>query len=872
MQKRTILKEAVVLLIAAVMILSSVVAVANTEESPDVITNLGAMPISEEETQVQSDEISSAGPQKTGYRDLIWDNGDPDFVNGVCCQRIGSVTECDSADDFTLTEDTTIEGLVWQSVDDTTYDWQGLDDLIIYEDAGGMPGAELIDLREVPNTRVYLGEQWSRPWYEYTIDLIGQGLEFTLPAGTYFLLLRPYSAGTSGQSFWLTSPAPGGSTSSIWFRSAYFGYPDWVPGSYPFGADYDVNFKIFGTAGGGTDIIWDNGPDTGSAFSSQRDYAYPFISQVADDFMFVEDAEVWDVHWWGNFWGGDPIDPMDFEIIFYADDGTGTAPTGGGSPDPTGTALAYYFFPGVTGLPLSGNGNYEYHVDLPMPFYATGGVKYWIAIVAVFDFPPQWGWTNTDVIQLSSAVQGFPLLAIPFWTPLDLDMAFYLTGTTTEPPEASIDVEKYVKVLAEGEYELWLYDSFGDGWDYGYGGPNYLDLYINGVLYGTYTQGLYDPNPIMYPFAVAHGDEITTIYRGYGYYQAENEYWIIDAAGNEVWHEGAGYNIPGNIPPGTLYADMIIWVDADTEGEAVDQFICDVVEYKLVIHNDGEVPIYSLYVYDYMSEDSLELLDWDIPPDYIYGNYVEWYGGYSIPYVLYPCETIEIHLWAHVLGPHCSNDENYLYAEAFADVEPYYVWDDDYAWIHCVEPDGVPPVTTIDLDGTVGDNSWYVSDVEITISATDDNSGVAATYYSLDGAAYEMYTGPITVSDDGEHTIAAYSVDNAGNVEDPPVEDEFKIDQTDPTIELEWDADNNKLIADPNDATSGVASVEFFVNGASIGTVTSSPWEMEHEPESGDTAYAVVTDNAGNTATSDTIDSHTNAQTFGTIVRRIIQA
>ena len=191
------------------------------------------------------------------------------------------------------------------------------------------------------------------------------------------------------------------------------------------------NQPIFGP------IIWDNGGTIpgSNLYSTQLDLVYPFVSQVADDFFFEEETEVWDVHWWGGFWGGTPFDPVDFYIYFYADDGTGNAPTGGGMPDPSPTALATYFFPAVSGLPLDPNGFYEYHADLPTPFIASGGYKYWIAIQAVFAFPPQWGWANTGGILLSPAVQGFPLLAVPFWTLIDppVDMAFYLTGEGEEP-------------------------------------------------------------------------------------------------------------------------------------------------------------------------------------------------------------------------------------------------------------------------------------------------------------------------------------------------------------------------------------------------------------------------------------------------------
>jgi hypothetical protein len=145
-------------------------------------------------------------------------------------------------------------------------------------------------------------------------------------------------------------------------------------------------------------VIWNNGGTVagGNLYSSQNDAVYPFVSQTADDFMFAADMLVTDVHWWGGFWNGPPdeVDPCDFYIYIYADDGTGTMPTGAGMADPAPTALASYFFPGLTGYPLDANGFYEYDVDLSPGFSAAAGVKYWIAIQSDFAYPPQWGWTR----------------------------------------------------------------------------------------------------------------------------------------------------------------------------------------------------------------------------------------------------------------------------------------------------------------------------------------------------------------------------------------------------------------------------------------------------------------------------------------------
>src|SRR5207248_7350619 len=59
--------------------------------------------------------------------------------------------------------------------------------------------------------------------------------------------------------------------------------------------------------------------------------------------------------------------------------------------------------------------------------------------------------------------------------------------------------------------------------------------------------------------------------------------------------------------------------------------------------------------------------------------------------------------------------------------------------------------------------------ITITLGAGDQSglSGVRATYYALDGGAAQAYDGTvgIVVSDPGVHSVAYWSVDNAGNEE-----------------------------------------------------------------------------------------------------------
>jgi hypothetical protein len=74
--------------------------------------------------------------------------------------------------------------------------------------------------------------------------------------------------------------------------------------------------------------------------------------------------------------------------------------------------------------------------------------------------------------------------------------------------------------------------------------------------------------------------------------------------------------------------------------------------------------------------------------------------------------------------------------------------------------DTTAPVTTSDAKAT------YVSSAAIKLTATDAGSGVASTYYKLDGGAQTSGT-TVNVAALGAHTIEFWSVDVAGNVELP---------------------------------------------------------------------------------------------------------
>jgi hypothetical protein len=79
-------------------------------------------------------------------------------------------------------------------------------------------------------------------------------------------------------------------------------------------------------------------------------------------------------------------------------------------------------------------------------------------------------------------------------------------------------------------------------------------------------------------------------------------------------------------------------------------------------------------------------------------------------------------------------------------------------------PDIQPPVTVCQLNGSMN-GTTYTSSVTVTLSATDNDTGVNYTLYRIDNGTYTTYAEPFIVSGNGLHTVWFYSVDYAGNQE-----------------------------------------------------------------------------------------------------------
>ncbi|MCP8967657.1 DUF4350 domain-containing protein [Ectobacillus ponti] len=130
------------------------------------------------------------------------------------------------------------------------------------------------------------------------------------------------------------------------------------------------------------------------------------------------------------------------------------------------------------------------------------------------------------------------------------------------------------------------------------------------------------------------------------------------------------------------------------------------------------------------------------------------------------------------------------------------------------------PVTTAQVDPAEpnGNDGWYKSDVTITLSATDDMSGVQQTAYRVNGGEWQAYTAPIVLAD-GTFSVEYRSVDNEGNTEDTHAV-QAKADKTAPVVTATalsfFQTDAAIPAVQAADAVSGVAKTVYKLDGRAI--------------------------------------------------------
>ncbi|MGW3493820.1 OmpL47-type beta-barrel domain-containing protein [Streptomyces sp. NPDC001020] len=81
--------------------------------------------------------------------------------------------------------------------------------------------------------------------------------------------------------------------------------------------------------------------------------------------------------------------------------------------------------------------------------------------------------------------------------------------------------------------------------------------------------------------------------------------------------------------------------------------------------------------------------------------------------------------------------------------------------------DRTPPEVSASVSGTKNNSGEYVGSATVTVTASDADSGVATTEYSLDGGPYLRYSAPVVIDRAGSHTFLYRATDKAGNTSTP---------------------------------------------------------------------------------------------------------
>lgn len=151
-------------------------------------------------------------------------------------------------------------------------------------------------------------------------------------------------------------------------------------------------------------------------------------------------------------------------------------------------------------------------------------------------------------------------------------------------------------------------------------------------------------------------------------------------------------------------------------------------------------------------------------------------------------------------------------------------------------PDSTPPLITPAISGTLGNDSWYVSDVTVTWSVTDPESSVTST----------SGCDPTTITADTTGLTLTCTATSAGGTASQAVT--IKRDATPPEIlcavpdQSMWYGDNVSVSCSASDSTSGLAGPSTFTLSTSVPVNT--------ETSAATTNSQTVSDYAGNTATA----------------------
>ncbi len=169
---------------------------------------------------------------------VLWDNGEFDRRASISCERDTLVDESWAVDDAIFEEAVVISGYRWYTI--LWEDWGGerpvAVDVIVLTDRF----EKVVELRDLQYEMKFVGDFRGFPYYRIEVH----GLDITLPSGRYYLGGRPVGQGRF-QAFTGLNNTLLGRTEAFW-RSKWFGFPNWVSVGAVLGTRFDIAFTVFG--------------------------------------------------------------------------------------------------------------------------------------------------------------------------------------------------------------------------------------------------------------------------------------------------------------------------------------------------------------------------------------------------------------------------------------------------------------------------------------------------------------------------------------------------------------------------------------------------------------------------------------------------
>ncbi len=225
MKNQKLLKIAGVLLLSALMLIPASAAVANT--------NMNKAAVSLEGGENKISETAASGA-----RDVLYDNGLPDGVNGVSCGAWPGYDR-EIIDDFVVPAEWQVTGGEYRVL--TYSGTSSIQGTIVsfFQDSGGPSTTEYASVTATITCTLTGDVYFSRP--EILVSCSFDAV--TLSPGTWWVCFQSQH---TENVFTLTAPVQG---SPIYLSYPDQAYPRWTTGITVFGVDYDMAWLLSGTAG-----------------------------------------------------------------------------------------------------------------------------------------------------------------------------------------------------------------------------------------------------------------------------------------------------------------------------------------------------------------------------------------------------------------------------------------------------------------------------------------------------------------------------------------------------------------------------------------------------------------------------------------------